>query len=345
MANKRNAIILGLGVTLTFFMLTLVPKQAVQAAAPSFTAQVTSDDQSTMDNQYFELNLQTGQQTTTQILVQNLIAVPNKIQIKPIVATTSSDGHAVYTSRPGKSDKSLKHKFTQLTGPTQTITLPPHGEQTVTFNVTTPKEKDFVGLIMGGYQVSSLTAGSVKSPGSSKADITNKVNYAFPALVSVNGGQEKIRPELTVGRPQINAYATMPYLNTLVRNIKPNLLTAMTLKFQVRTNKGKKVFSTQQSNLSMAANSNFELSLRWQPNRVVAGDYEAIYDFKTKSQSWRFRRHFTITDQQAGQLNRQNQQIQPNYWPLFIIAGLLILILLVVFSWVIYYKGKKRGGR
>ncbi|MFD1671825.1 DUF916 and DUF3324 domain-containing protein [Agrilactobacillus yilanensis] len=319
--------------------------QTVSAAAPSFSAQIVqtmTDDDS--KKPYFDLTLEPNETRQVQISIQNMLKKTNELKITPTIAITNDSGHAVYNDTNAKRDPSLKYAFPDLTDKAKTIKIPGNGNETVTFNIKAPAEP-FQGIIMGAYTVKSLTAGSVASSTNEKVDKHVQIGYSITTLLhSKPTAAEKVTPELKISDPQLTTYNTQPQIMINVHNVKANYLTKMTATTKIYQNDNKvPLITDKQRNLSMAANSNFDFTVPWKTGSVIAGSYRMVTEFKTKDQHWRFNQKFLITQNEATKFNKKNVKIKPNYKPWIIMTTILLVVVILSFSWILYYKGQQRG--
>lgn len=327
------------------FIFLWAQPHSVQAAAPSFSAQmVQTTDGGTDEKSYFDLTLAPNQKQEVQIMIQNLLNKKNKIKVSPTVAQTSDSGHAVYNQTKLRQDETLTHEFPKLTGKAQTITVPPKGNQTVSFEIQAPPEA-FEGLIMGGFAVQSLTAGSVRSADSDAADKHVHIGYAISVLLrSTATADVAVQPNLTVGRPKLVTFDNQPELTMQVQNTKANFVTDMTVTTKIyQGNNEVPLITDKQKGLSMAANSNFDFTIPWKTKSVIADKYHMVLQFKAGKQHWESSQYFLISQKQASYFNRQNKKIQPNYKPWIIMTVILLVVLIGAFSWILYYKGQQKG--
>lgn len=319
--------------------------QLVQAAAPSFSAQIVQAmDVDQTEKSYFDLTLAPDQKQEVQIMVQNLLNKKNKIKISPTVAQTSDSGHAVYNQTKLRADDTLTYEFPKLTGKSQTVTVPPKGNQTVSFEIQAPNT-GFDGVIMGGFAVQSLTAGSVRGSDSDTTDKHVHIGYAISVLLhSTAATQAKVEPDLKVGRPKLRTFDSQPELMMVVQNTKANFVTNMTVTTKIyQGNNTEPLITDKQQGLSMAANSNFDFTIPWKTKSVIADKYHMVLEFKAGDQHWESNQYFLITQNQASYFNRNNKKLQPNYKPWIIMTVILLVVLIGAFSWILYYKGQQKG--
>lgn len=328
------------------FTITAAQSYPVFAAVPSFGVQIVpTDNQEEQKQAYFDLTVDPGAEQAISMLVQNNLRRKNKIQITPVVATTNESGHAFYEPTKQKQDPTLQYAFPTLTEPKRIVTLAPNEMKTITYLIKTPK-KAFNGIIMGGLSFKSLTAGSVKSNENHKKYKFANIQYNVAVVLRSSAPNKEAVANLSINDPNLDSYLSEPQLQVKVQNTEPNYVTDMRVITRVYQKYSHQlVFKHQQTDLSMAANSSFEFSIPWGKETVSAGSYQAVYDFKSATQHWQFKRDFKVTAAKASELNRKNPKIKVNYTPWLIAIIGLLLMLIGVSSWVIYYKGQQRGRR
>lgn len=297
---------------------------------------------------YYDLLVTPGQKQQLTVIVTNTGTKNKKIRVTPTNAVTNQNGVIDY-SRQEKDyqyDQTLRHPFTSLVGPEQTVEVAPKETKKVVFELNVPKEP-FEGMILGGFLADLPDEKSDKEEAKG-VKIVNK--FQLVKAVRLRENEEKIAPELVLNdvKPTLVAYRTAVTAN--LQNIKPTMFGEMKID-TVITQKGKKEVVNKKTNMSMemAPNSNFDYAIMWDNQRLVPGDYTLNLVAKSGEREWKFTKDFTISKEVSKKLNEEAvglEEPEHPYWLYLAIALAVILILLLIFI-VIWKKrnDKKKKGK
>lgn len=295
---------------------------------------------------YYDLLVKPGQKQTLTVVVSNTGKEAKKLRVTPTNAITNQNGVVDY-SRQVKDyqyDSNLKHPFTSLVGPEQTVEVAAGETKEVTFELTVP-EDPFKGEILGGFLVDVAEgADDNKDTSSGGVKIVNK--FQLVKAVMLRESEETVSPELVLNdvKPALVSYRTAVTAN--LQNTEPTMFGNMKVVAEV-TEKGKTevLKTTTREGLEMAPNSNFDFPIMWGNERLKAGDYTLSLVATSGDKTWKFAKNFTITAEESDKINKEAvdlEEQQKPYWLYILIIVLTLIALLLILFFVLRHKKKQK---
>ncbi|MFD1486130.1 DUF916 and DUF3324 domain-containing protein [Lacticaseibacillus baoqingensis] len=317
--------LLGAFVALTVLM---VPNTVQAANGASFTVEPTLTAQQVGGNTgYFNMKLAPNQQNTLKVTITNLTAKPKTVRVVPTNAGTSAGGQLSYD--PGMPrDDSAAYRFTALlvNRQAQTVKLAPNAAKQVTYTVKMPA-KPVTGQILGGLHVQDTA--DYAQPGTGVA-IVNR--FAMVVAVQLQSTATMVAPDLKLLTVKPGVQSNRAAILAKLQNPQPRLFNHLKIVAKV-TPRGQAdpVVKRTSNNLSMAPNSHFTYGI-YSDQALTAGKYTLILKATAHQWHWQFKRHFTITAQQAATTNRKaHLKVERHIpWTLIIIGALVVVILVLL---------------
>ncbi|MFS6999425.1 DUF916 and DUF3324 domain-containing protein [Carnobacterium maltaromaticum] len=293
---------------------------------------------------YFDLKMEPNQRQDITLTVSNSSDEKATILISPNVAMTNQNGVIDYSKADEKVDSTLKNPVTSIISKAQEVTLEPKETKEVPFTIQMP-EKEFDGLILGGFYISKKEDNSNTKDKEKDVQIKNKYSYVIGLQLRENTNEVKPVMELNEIKPALLNYRTAVTVN--LQNTEATIMKEVSVDAKVMKKGTTKVLhETKKEGLSMAPNSNFDFPINWDNQSLDAGTYRLQLIAQSGEDKWEFDKEFTISAKDSTDLNKEAVELEktePN-WILIIsvVAGITIFLILVI-GFFIYRHQKKKA--
>ncbi|MDA3973107.1 DUF916 and DUF3324 domain-containing protein [Enterococcus thailandicus] len=353
---KRKQLILTIAlVILSVFSINVI----VAASEFNFAVTpITPENQIDKEKTYFDIQLDPGEKEELKVVLRNDTDKDVTIEVSLNSATTNSNVVVEYGKNEIEKDSSLTLDLEEYVDYPKSITLKPHSNQTVAFQVTMPKEM-FDGVLAGGITFKEVQAeDQQKEKDEQGLSIKNEYSYVVALLMRQN--LNEVAPNLLlheVKPGQINAR------NVILANIQNDQKTYINqVSIQTKiTKKGQSevLYHEEKENLQIAPNSNFSFPTSLGGAALEPGEYHlkmTIFGNENESGKftrenanktvnysnyWEFEKDFTIAGDVAKKLNAQDVTIKKDNTKLYILIGIIFLLLmLLLILWLIWRKKK-----
>ncbi|WP_413517957.1 DUF916 and DUF3324 domain-containing protein [Carnobacterium maltaromaticum] len=292
---------------------------------------------------YFDLKMEPNQRQEITLTVSNSSDEKATILISPNVAMTNQNGVIDYSQVKKKFDSSLKNPVTSIISKEQEVTLEPKETKEVPFTLQMP-EKEFDGLILGGFYISKKE-GTAKTKDEEKdVQIKNKYSYVIGLQIRENTNEVKPVMELNEIKPILLNYRTAVTAN--LQNTEATIMKELIVDAKVMKKGSTKILhETKKEGLSMAPNSNFDFPINWDNQSLDTGDYVLQLNAQSGEEKWEFEKEFKISSKDSSDLNKEAVELEktePN-WMLIIsvVVGLVLVFILVLIFFINRYQKKK----
>lgn len=291
---------------------------------------------------YFDLKMEPNQRQEITLTVSNSSDEKATILISPNVAKTNQNGVIDYSQVADKIDSSLKNPVTSLISKEQEVSLEPKERKEVLFTLQMP-EKEFDGVILGGFYISKKEDESNIKDKEKNVQIKNKYSYVIGLQIRENTNEVKPIMELNDIKPALLNYRTAITAN--IQNTEATIIKELNVDAKVMKKGNAEVLhESNKKNLSMAPNSNFDFPINWDNQSLDAGTYILQLTAQSGQEKWEFEKEFKIFSKDSTSLNKEAVDIEnaePN-WILLIslaVGAILLIILMIVFF---IYRHKKK---
>lgn len=326
-----------LGISL--LLVGLLVNDHVQAA--STTAQNTEfeviplkpSSQVEINKDYFDLKIKPGKTETIRMQVKNY--AHHKITVYSNLGNsfTQLGGDINFKKSSPDIDPQVSPSFTSIANlpkEYQKIELGPLEGKIVSATIKMPEEKQS-GYIHGDWEFIEYAQNKdhVKSQGTGVSN-----NYSYSVGVVLRGSKYKVYPELKYQKvePILNNGQAGMAIN--IRNTRPMMLTNATIKASI-TKEG--LFSSRHvktlSDKRIAENSVLRIPMSWDFEQLKPGRYRVNVSIKGNNywnklpMIWRFKKQFTIKNQQVKEINAKALKKPTNKWAYIASAsGILTLV-------------------
>lgn len=343
--------------TLVFTILSCLAL-SVPAFASEFNFAVNpkpSTNQIDKEKTYFDLLLTPNQKDSLKVDLRNDTDREVVVEAHINSATTNGNGVVEYSQNAIKPDKSLKYNLKDYVEAPDKVTIKPNSIAEYNVKIQMPNEK-FNGVIAGGItfkekRVDKTNDSSEK--GGKGLAIKNEYSYVVALLMrqTTQNGEPNLKL-LSVNANQRNARNV---IQGKLQNPKGTYLNQLATKTTIyNKNETKAIYTDENTNMQMAPNSGFNLSVPLNGGRLKAGKYTmkieaygqknptGTYSFKKKGSKkeenyryhWSLDKDFEIKSDVAKKLNDSDVTIKKDYtWVIMLIGLLLLLLIFLFFIW------------
>ena len=310
---------------------------------------------------YYDLLLAPGQKQSITVKLSNQTNEMVAVDVSIASATTNINGVVEYITNAIKPDISLRYNMKDYAKGPGRVEIPAKSIKNVQIEVTMP-DSNFDGLIAGGITFkqdpSQLESTELDSDGIS---IQNQYQFVVGLLMQQT---DKVVP------PVLNMNSVVPaqvnyrnVINANFQNSAMGFLRDMAVDAQV-THKGQTdvLYKVQKDSMSMAPNSNFDFPMPLDGQRFQSGTYtydtdvygernpKGAYVYGTDTEGnpqhytyhWKFSKDFTISGEDASNLNASDVTLPRNKSWLYWLIGAVILVLLLLLLFFILWKRRKK---
>ncbi|MCA5011472.1 MULTISPECIES: DUF916 and DUF3324 domain-containing protein [unclassified Enterococcus] len=339
--KKKRHFLLGLLMFLSFLSVGIT---AYGEEVPISVKPILPDNQRTRDAGFYDLLMAPEQEQTLQFEITNRSDEDVTLNLAINPASTGDNGVINYTDLKEKVDDSMKYPITELVTVDKSVSIPPNQQVKIPIEIKMPKET-IPGQILGGIRVTQADE--------EKADkkdegitITNKFAYVIAIQLQMN--EEPVKETLALKSVRAAQVAGRNTVKAQLQNPSPTLIDEVSYRASI-TQKGKTEVLHQNAveGYRIAPNTNFNFPISWENERYKAGTYTIHLQAESKvsQEKWDFEQEFTITAEEAKQLNDQAVGLEDEIpWLLYIGIGssILLLLIIVVILLIIRSKNKKR---
>lgn len=333
--KKLFLIVMGILVSLSFF-----PSTGFAADMNYSVRAVIPDNQVDKTKTYFDLRMKPGQKQKVTLHFENNASEQVQIEVSPNTATTNRNGVIDYSTSKKKVDPSLKYDFSKLVTGEKVVTLNAKEKKDVDYEITMP-EKEFDGILLGGFYIHKKQADTDKDKDSS-VQIKNDYSYVIGARLSEN--DKAVSPKLKLNQIKAGLENYHTVVNANLQNATPVIISNMKIDAKVTKSGSSKVLhQVVKENQSMAPNSNYNFSIPWDDEELKAGKYHLSMTAKDASgHHWKFEKDFTIGSN-AKEINKEAVGIEhSNIWLIIGLSGAGLLILITIILFLIRRKRKTK---
>lgn len=289
-------------------------------------------------NGVVNMDVQPQQKIHFVIWLHNLSNKKVSIKVGPGVAKNDANGQIVLGDNTNRQmDSSWHYHLRDLGFSTKKVTIKAQKIKKIPVTIQAP---NFQGSIAGSIIVQQVL--KLKK----HTNFPNQIQQAYGVLLNV-GNYEDLAPHLRLGRVFLQAQGGQPTVIGEIHNQAPIYYGSGAVSYSARLqdSHNKKIAEIHLPKAALAANAIMPLTIAWGDHPIQAGTYLLRVKVKIGGQYWHFKRHLTINNQQALQLNRKNNYLKSNHWPLVIFIICIALLILCLFFWLVFWYAKNKGSQ
>lgn len=309
----------------------------VNASETTFSVSpVLPENQIDQSKSYFTLLMTQSEEQDIHITLTNNSAETMTIQAEVGPATTNDNGYVEYLNREINLDTTLKYNLSELAEYSKEVEIEANASVDYTIHLKMPDEP-ISGVIAGGVTFKQKEEEKSIDSSDTQNGITleNRIEYLEAILIQQSTDVPNADLVINnVGATQVNSR------NVIQANLQNPIATYInnvesTVKVY-KYDEDEVLFTQHTEGQQIAPNSNFNYTLYLDDNTSFqAGKYIWEQVVSSDENEWTFKEDFTITREEANQLNETDVTVEkeePNYLMigLCLLCSLLIVILLIV---------------
>ncbi|EJR28605.1 MULTISPECIES: DUF916 and DUF3324 domain-containing protein [Bacillus cereus group] len=270
---------------------------------------------------YFDLRMNPSQTQELEITLCNDTTEDVKINPEIHSATTNSNGVVEYGNTQNQKDSSLLYQMEDLVTTEKEVVIPAKGTYPLKLHVKMPDEP-FDGIIAGGITLQEANdTGKSKDKGLS---ITNK--YAYVVAMVFNENDNVVTPQLKLNKVFPDQANARNVIKANIQNVMPIYMNQISIDAKIMKKGSEEVvYQFNKDGMQMAPNSNFDLPISLNGEKMLAGEYTLALTASSKGEIWNWRKDFKIDDQSAKKLNETDVSITKDSTWLYVALGLLLV--------------------
>lgn len=315
-----------------------------QASQLNFSVNpVIPDNQQDKESSYFDLKLEPDQEQDLTVTLKNSTNKSVLVDTSINRATTNLNGVVEYGKIDVKKDSSLLYNIEDLVKVTEPeIEIPPNGEKNLILKVKAPAV-NFDGIIAGGLTFKEKNNESGEEE-KNNGGLAIKNEYAYVVGFVLHGENENIQPNLELKKVKEGQVNVRNVINATFQNPNPMYLNNLTIDAKIsKENSTDVLYSSKQSDMQMAPNSNFAFPIPLKGESLKSGTYILTVEASSSNDKWKFSKKFTITKENAKKLNTKDVSIEKdNSWMFIVLFGVLFVFILVLLYLVLHHRKKER---
>ncbi|EOI58550.1 DUF916 and DUF3324 domain-containing protein [Enterococcus gilvus] len=311
-----------------------------------------SENQIDKNKTYFDLMLSPDQKETLTVDLRNDTDKEVVVEAQINSATTNGNGVVEYSKNTIKPDPSLKYNLKEYVEAPSEITLKPKSAAEYKVNIHMPNEK-FDGVIAGGITFKEKQSEEAKaSSDNNDKGLAIKNEYSYVVALLMRQTTENGSPDLKLNNVDPNQRNARNVIQGNLQNPNGTYLNNLATK-TIITKKGSSeaLYTDEKSEMQMAPNSNFNISVPLNGERLQADEYtmkieaygqkesDGTFKFKEKGAQkeeafryhWSLEKDFEIKADVAKKLNDSDVTIKKDHTWIYILIGVLLLLLILLF--------------
>lgn len=297
---------------------------------------VIPDNQIDKNQSYFDLHMKPDQEQTLEVQMRNDTKKDVVIEVNINTAMTNNNGIIDYSQTEFERDPTLEVDLEDLVDYEKEVVVKAESSIVFPIKVNMPAG-ELPGMLLGGIHFQEKE--DEQKEDNEKAQIENKFAYIIGLKMSMN--DIEIKPNLELNKVQATQ---INYRNAVIANIQnsePIIVSPLEIKAEIFKENGDKVlYKSENKDVRMAPNSNFDYAIKLENQEFKAGKYRVEIQAKNEEHEWEWEEYFTIEREEAKQLNEEAVEIEKDYTLWYIIGGVTLLLILLGF---VYWLGTRKN--
>ncbi|RAP73688.1 DUF916 and DUF3324 domain-containing protein [Paenibacillus montanisoli] len=299
------------------------------------------DNQIDKNLSYFDLQMNPSSSQRISLTVENSSNKEIQVRIEPNAAITNQNGVIDYSKHNHENDSSLKHAFSDIISPSQTVSLKGKESKKVFFDIQMPKQT-FDGIILGGFYVYRSDGKEEEVRNNKNIQIKNAYSYVVGAKLRETA--KIVFPELKLNEVTAGLVNYHTVVTANLQNVKPVIVKNLDVEARItKEGTNKTLHQTEKKNLSMAPNSNFDFPIDWDNQKLEPGKYHLYVTATNGHATWNFDKVFEIKNTEAKKLNDKAVELEKDHNLMLIFIGLAVIILALILFIIVLLRKNKRG--
>lgn len=284
---------------------------------------------------YFDLRMKPNQEQTLEVTMRNDTKEDVIVETNINAAMTNNNGIIDYSQTDFDRDPTLEVDIEDLVDYEEEVTVKANSSITYPVKVKMP-DKEIEGMILGGIHFQEKE--DEEAEGEQEAQIENRFAYIVGLKISMN--DVEIEPSLELNEVKATQINYRNAITANLQNTEPTIISPLEIDAKVFKEKGNDpLFTSENEDVRMAPNSNFDYAIKWDNQEFKAGKYRLELTAKNEDNEWEWEEFFTIEDDEAKDLNKEAVDIEKDYTMWYIIGGIILLLILLG---IVYWLGTRK---
>lgn len=276
---------------------------------------------------YFYIQTTPKEKQTLEVRVKSTRKEPVNLNIYATNAITSDGGTIEYSQDAALIDSTLTTPLTSIvTIDTPTLTVENFEEKTVHIEVN-PTEDSYEGIKMGAIVF------EIADEEKNKNGVSMGFAYRIGMMTSENGDEFYNGKTINLLDAKASIKRGKKMILASLQNPEPKIVEKLNIQAVMSDKKtGKVVKRKNVENVSMAPNSKFDFEMDWGIDELASGSYNLVLDISNDYENWKLEKEFTITNQQANEINKESafKIVTPKWFKN--VTVILYLVIIVISS-------------
>lgn len=330
-------------IVLIFFLIFPLTVQANDGVVPYSVQSVLPENQVNSNVSYFDIEMEQGQEQELEVIVYNSSNEDITVEVSNNPALTNSNGLIVYDglSEDKELHDSMVYPFSDIsTIESPTVDVPAGKQETVIVTVQAPDEA-FDGVILGGLYFS---LDPEEAEDAESVTIQNRYSYALAVQISESGNDNAVEPEIELLSLNAGLINHRTGLQTEFVNTTPMIIGLEIEGNVYREGEDEPLYTRAEEEFMVAPNTKFEYPIRYDNQKLEAGNYIFRATANDGDESWEFEEEFEVTEEIADEANEEAVELseEDNSLLLYLILGLGVLVgILIIVVVYLLIKRKK----
>ncbi|MDR1773312.1 MAG: DUF916 and DUF3324 domain-containing protein [Clostridioides sp.] len=321
----------------TLMFVLAIPVSNISATGMNFSVKsIIPANQLDKSKTYYDLLVKPNDKQDIEVLLTN--DTPNDLTVMPSInsAKTNNIGVVEYNQNDIPKDKSLKYDMAEIATTDKEVVVKANSEYRLKIHINVPAEQ-FKGVVAGGI---TLQQKDKDSKGASEGvSIKNKYSYVIGLVLHED--QAAVEPDMLLNSVKAGQFNSRNIIFSNLQNYTPTYISNLSVKTEVTRidDSSKKILlSSNDKDMQVAPNTNFNYMTRLNGEKFRAGKYNMHLIATSGKYKWEFNKEFEITSAEASQFNKSDVDIEDYTWIYLLAGAVLVLLIILFFVW----KKKKK---
>ncbi|EPH96836.1 hypothetical protein D920_02001 [Enterococcus faecalis 13-SD-W-01] len=320
--------------------------EADAASGAGFTMQAVIPENQRTDVTFFDLLVQPNLEQELSIIVQNLEEHPITVVVSPNDSFTNNNGLIEYTKRIAGDEyvHSSALRFSDVVVDEEIEKEIPALEEAEFQFTIQMSEESYKGTVLGGFYATRTDEQEAEVTEVSQGmSIQNK----FALVLGIRLQEEEelsVLPDLELAGAGASLSDGLGRIHANLNLKQPTILTQMNVEARVYKD-GELRYERSAENQQMAPLSNYNFQIPVSEDGIIPGDYVMRVAASTEEHQWDFEKEFTITVDDANNVNDQSllsDQLRQRDLMRYLLMALIALVVLLtgIIIWILVKRKK-----
>lgn len=290
---------------------------------------------------YLDLQMNPNQIQKIPYTLYNDTSKDVTVEVTVHTATTNSNGVIEYGESLSELDDSLLYDMAKIVSTDNEIVIPSKSSIMKYLEIKAP-EKEFSGVIAGGITFQEKPKDTVDS--NQTVGVVNRFSQVKAILIK--NSEKVVTPDLLLKKAYADQSNVRNVIAVNLQNPEATYIFNMKTTIEIYKKGEEKVYLTlKKDEVNVAPNTNFNLNVPLNGEKLEPGEYEAIVKASSGDESWNLKKDFEISGNTAQKLNDKDIDLKDdsdNQYLTWIIIGLVFVIVLLIILFIIKERRKKR---